>query len=76
MLRALRGTSACNTSASQAYEDVPGFSRAVETPEIVEHDYMLGPGRYVGNEAAEDEAEAMEESRRLGPVQRPTWFTP
>ncbi len=41
-----------------AYQDIPGFCRAVKLAEIAEHGYVLTPGRYVGAEAAEDDDEA------------------
>ncbi|HEV2709891.1 MAG TPA: class I SAM-dependent DNA methyltransferase [Edaphobacter sp.] len=44
-----------------AYEDVPGFCRAVKLGEIKEHGYVLAPGRYVGAEAVEDADEAFAE---------------
>jgi type I restriction enzyme M protein len=47
--------------AEGAYEDVPGFCRAVKLEEIQEHGYVLTPGRYVGAEAVEDDDEAFAE---------------
>jgi type I restriction enzyme M protein len=47
--------------AEGAYEDVPGFCRAVKLEEIQEHGYVLTPGRYVGAEAVEDYDEAFAE---------------
>jgi type I restriction enzyme M protein len=47
--------------ADEPYADVPGFCRAVKLPEIVEHGYVLTPGRYVGAEVAEDDDEAFDE---------------
>lgn len=44
-----------------AYEDVPGFCRAVRLTEIQEHGYVLTPGRYVGAEEVEDDDEAFAE---------------
>ncbi len=32
------------------YEDVPGFCKAVSVAEIASHDFILTPGRYVGEE--------------------------
>ena len=43
------------------YEDVPGFCRSVTLDEIAEHGYVLTPGRYVGSEAAEEDAEPLDE---------------
>lgn len=44
-----------------AYEDVPGFCRSVKIDEIKEHGFVLTPGRYVGAEEVEDDAEAFAE---------------
>ncbi len=44
-----------------AYEDKPGFCRAVKTEEIREHGYVLTPGRYVGAEEVEDDGVPFEE---------------
>jgi len=41
-----------------AFEDVPGFCRAVKLTEITEHGFVLTPGRYVGAEEVEDDDEA------------------
>ena len=38
-----------------AYEDVPGFCKAVKLEEIKAHGYTLTPGRYVGAADAEDD---------------------
>ena len=43
------------------YQDVPGFCRAVPIAEIVEHGYVLTPGRYVGTSDLEDDDEPFEE---------------
>ena len=39
------------------YEDVPGFAKSAGLDDIVKHDFVLTPGRYVGaaEEAADDE---------------------
>jgi type I restriction enzyme M protein len=44
-----------------AYADQPGFCRAAPLAEIQAHDYVLTPGRYVGAEALEEDAEPFEE---------------
>jgi type I restriction enzyme M protein len=48
------------------YVDIPGFCHAAKLPEILEHDYVLTPGRYVGAEEDEDDGEPIEDKiRRL-----------
>lgn len=48
------------------YEDVPGFCKSATTAEIAEHGYVLTPGRYVGAEEVEDDAEPfVEKMQRL-----------
>ena len=46
---------------ANAYEDVPGFCRAVMLEKIEEHSHVLTPGRYVGAEAAEADAVPFEQ---------------
>lgn len=55
---AWRGT---ETSDGKPYEDVPGFCNAVTIDSIIEHDYILTPGRYVGAEEVEDDGEPLDE---------------
>ena len=43
------------------YEDVRGFVRSASIDEIKEHGYVLTPGRYVGPEPQEDDAEPFEQ---------------
>ncbi|CAG4902337.1 class I SAM-dependent DNA methyltransferase [Acidithrix sp. C25] len=43
------------------YKDLPGFARAASLDEIKHHDFVLTPGRYVGAEEAEADAEPLEE---------------
>jgi type I restriction enzyme M protein len=43
------------------YKDIPGFCKAVKLEEIQKHGYVLTPGRYVGAEAMEEDAEPFEE---------------
>jgi len=42
------------------YEDVPGFCKSVGLEEIKAHGHVLTPGRYVGAEELEDDAEPFE----------------
>ncbi len=43
-----------------SYEDIPGFCASATTSEISAHRYVLTPGRYVGSEAFEYDAEPIE----------------
>lgn len=45
----------------ETYADVPGFCRAVNKAEIATHGFVLTPGRYVGAEDVEEDAEAFAE---------------
>lgn len=45
----------------EEYEDVQGFCKSASIEEIREHEYILTPGRYVGIEEAEADAEPFEE---------------
>jgi type I restriction enzyme M protein len=47
--------------AENSYEDVAGFCRSVKIDEVMEHGYVLTPGRYVGAEDVEDDDEAFAE---------------
>ena len=46
------------------YDDVPGFCKAATLEEIRKHGYVLTPGRYVGAEAALEDAEPFEEKMK------------
>ena len=50
-----------NAYADGTLEDVKGYCAVVETEEIRKQDYILTPGRYVGIEEAEEDAEPFEE---------------
>ena len=50
-----------NAYADGTLEDVKGSCAVVETEEIRKQDYILTPGRYVGIEEAEEDAEPFEE---------------
>jgi type I restriction enzyme M protein len=43
------------------YENIPGFCYSASLEEVIGHGYVLTPGRYVGAEAAEEDAEPFEE---------------
>src|SRR5690625_118842 len=45
----------------QVYEDVAGFCKVAKLEEVKGHDYILTPGRYVGLEEVEEDAEPFEE---------------
>lgn len=48
------------------YEDIAGFCKTAILEEIQEHNYILTPGRYVGLEVLEDDAEPfLEKMERL-----------
>jgi type I restriction-modification system DNA methylase subunit len=51
-------------SRTGEYEDVPGFCKSATLEEIRAHGHVLTPGRYVGEEAAEEDAEPFEEKMR------------
>lgn len=46
------------------YEDVSGFAKAVSTEEIARQSHILTPGRYVGTEAREEDAEPFADKMR------------
>jgi type I restriction enzyme M protein len=43
------------------YQDVPGFCAAATIEQIASHRYVLTPGRYVGAEEADEDAEPIEQ---------------
>jgi len=47
--------------AEGIYEDIPGFCCSARIDKVKEHGYVLTPGRYVGAEEVEDDAEAFAE---------------
>ena len=51
--------------AGKEYEDVLGFCKSVELPEISENDYILTPGRYVGIEDEVDDGTFEEKMKVL-----------
>jgi len=44
-----------------SYQDIKGFCKAAKIDEITANGFVLTPGRYVGNEAVEEDDEAFEE---------------
>jgi type I restriction enzyme M protein len=46
---------------NDAYEDTPGFCKSVTLTDIEKNDFVLTPGRYVGNEAQEEDFEPFTE---------------
>ena len=46
-----------NNSPDVAYEDVAGFCKSASLKEVVSHDFVLTPGRYVGAANVEDDGE-------------------
>jgi type I restriction enzyme M protein len=49
---------------AEKYSDVPGFCKAAKVDDIRKHGHVLTPGRYVGAEAAEEDAEPFEEKMK------------
>lgn len=49
------------TKRRRDYEDIPGFCKAVTLADIAKNDYILTPGRYVGNAEQEEDAEPFAE---------------
>ena len=45
----------------EGYEDEAGFCKSAELAELVKHDFVLTPGRYVGAAAEEDDGEPFAE---------------
>jgi len=43
------------------YEDITGFCKTATLEEVQKHDYILTPGRYVGQEEIENDGEPFEE---------------
>jgi type I restriction enzyme M protein len=57
--------------AAAKYEDVPGFCKSATLDEIRKHGHVLTPGRYVGAEAAVEDAEPFaEKMKRLAATLR------
>lgn len=54
---AWRGTKSARDKGL-TYEDVPGFAYSAKLQEIVKHEYVLAPGRYVGAAEIEEDPDA------------------
>jgi len=50
---------------NEAYQNIAGFAYAAKNEEVVAHDYVLTPGRYVGAEDVVDDGEVFEEKMQL-----------
>jgi type I restriction enzyme M protein len=50
-----------NKDSGQPYADIPGFCKATKLEDIRQHAHVLTPGRYVGVENVEDDAEPFAE---------------
>jgi type I restriction enzyme M protein len=50
-----------NWQVGDGYEDEAGFVKSAKLEELVKHDYVLTPGRYVGAAAEEDDGEPFAE---------------
>jgi type I restriction enzyme M protein len=50
--------------ANKKYEDIPGFCKSAKLEEIRKHGHVLMPGRYVGAEAAPEDAEPFEQKMK------------
>jgi type I restriction enzyme M protein len=51
-------------AGAATYADVPGFCKAARLDDIRKHGHVLTPGRYVGAEAQEEDAEPFDEKMR------------
>jgi type I restriction enzyme M protein len=61
---AWRGTRSARTKG-QTYENIPGFCYSAQLDEVVAHDHMLTPGRYVGATEADEDPDAEPFSDRI-----------
>lgn len=53
-----------NWIKGENYEDILGFCKSSTKEEVVENDYVLTPGRYVGTEELEDDGIPFEEKKK------------
>ncbi len=60
----IAGTYHAWRSKNGKYKDVPGFCKSATLDDVRKHGHILTPGRYVGTEAQEEDAEVFEEKMK------------
>ncbi len=61
---AWRGEKVTHESFKKGYQDIAGFCKSATLKDVKEHGYVLTPGRYVGTEELEDDAESFDEKMK------------